>query len=302
MSSTNQKLVSGSVDGMILCYDMESKELDDAWFDDDEAGIRQIHFSPFLPFTFMSVAENGKIITRDLRLSTSDKIAQAIQRPCEVTGIDYHPLAEHLFLSSEVRGTMALWDSRNVSSPVKSWNIHPNIGQVTDVSFDDTGARFGAVVLSSDPRIYAIDNEEPVAVLQGCRNYCTIKHGSFMGNLFSTGSDDFSSYLWKIPNPTPVYQLTGHVSIVNSSVIHPYLPHIFTAGIEKDIVLHSTTPTSLFGELELTNREPRELNDFADVDEDERETVMFFDSIIQVETPDDTKDLEDDSSDDEEYD
>jgi WD repeat-containing protein 22 len=34
------------------------------------------------------------------------------------------------------------------------------------------------------------------------------------------------------------------MSIVNSTLIHPHIPHIFTSGIERHILLHSPTPFS----------------------------------------------------------
>ncbi|KAL4263274.1 hypothetical protein AB1N83_004308 [Pleurotus pulmonarius] len=42
----------------------------------------------------------------------------------------------------------------------------------------------------------------------------------------------------------PYYRLTGHDSIVNTTLFHPYLPHILTSGIENHITLHSPTPAS----------------------------------------------------------
>jgi hypothetical protein len=36
----------------------------------------------------------------------------------------------------------------------------------------------------------------------------------------------------------------GHLSIVNSTLIHPVLPLIATAGIERQVVLHSPTPNT----------------------------------------------------------
>ena len=36
----------------------------------------------------------------------------------------------------------------------------------------------------------------------------------------------------------------GHLSIVNTTLIHPVLPLIATAGIERQVVLHSPTPNT----------------------------------------------------------
>jgi hypothetical protein len=39
----------------------------------------------------------------------------------------------------------------------------------------------------------------------------------------------------------------GHLSIVNSTLIHPVLPIIATAGIERHVLLHSPTPNTPWG-------------------------------------------------------
>jgi WD repeat-containing protein 22 len=36
----------------------------------------------------------------------------------------------------------------------------------------------------------------------------------------------------------------GHLSIVNTTLIHPVLPVIATAGIERHVILHSPTPNA----------------------------------------------------------
>src|SRR5580693_6395297 len=39
----------------------------------------------------------------------------------------------------------------------------------------------------------------------------------------------------------------GHLSIVNSTLIHPVLPIVATAGIERQVLLHSPTPNTPWG-------------------------------------------------------
>lgn len=57
--------------------------------------------------------------------------------------------------------------------------------------------------------------------------------------------------------PPPV---TGHKSIVNTTLIHPVLPLILTAGIERHILVHSPTPAVPFSsDLRLTPVDIRRL-------------------------------------------
>ncbi|KIM43179.1 hypothetical protein M413DRAFT_18290 [Hebeloma cylindrosporum] len=43
---------------------------------------------------------------------------------------------------------------------------------------------------------------------------------------------------------TPLCRLTGHKSIVNTALFHPHFLHVVTAGVEKNLILHSPTPSS----------------------------------------------------------
>jgi len=91
--------------------------------------------------------------------------------------------------------------------------------------------------------------------------------------------------------------LLGHSSIVNTTLIHPHLLYIATAGIERDIRLHSPTPNSPCSKnMQLTPTDVRQLGDNEDAnrivylralaglpdamdddDNPERTTIMMFD-------------------------
>jgi WD repeat-containing protein 22 len=88
--------------------------------------------------------------------------------------------------------------------------------------------------------------------------------------------------------------LTGHKSIVNTTLFHPILLHIATAGVESQIVLHSPTASSpCVKDLHLTPTNVRELPSRDDTggrvahalvmglplnsDEGDTETIALFD-------------------------
>ena len=96
---------------------------------------------------------------------------------------------------------------------------------------------------------------------------------------------------------TPFCRLNGHRSIVNSVLFHPQLLHIVTAGIEKDVILHSPTPGSpCTHDLAETSTEVRNLSDRPDEDRlnywlsltgelgegdsDEEGTISTFDQYV----------------------
>lgn len=98
---------------------------------------------------------------------------------------------------------------------------------------------------------------------------------------------------------TPVCRLTGHDSIVNTILFHPYFLHVVTSGIEKNIILHSPTPSSpCTFNLEKTPLGVRQLSDnseedqhvyyraltgfnpISDTDTNERTTISMFDQCV----------------------
>ncbi|KAF8967182.1 WD40 repeat-like protein [Flammula alnicola] len=105
---------------------------------------------------------------------------------------------------------------------------------------------------------------------------------------------------------TPLCRLTGHNSIVNTAAFHPHFLHVVTAGVEKNIFLHSPTPSSPCTQnLQPSPANVRQLSDedndedrsnylsallgvrpltVGDVDEAaERQTLSLFDHILREE-------------------
>ncbi|THH27002.1 hypothetical protein EUX98_g7186 [Antrodiella citrinella] len=248
---------------------------------------------------------------------------------------------------------------------VESLHI-PEVGSVT---FDRTGSKLAVTMLHHRPTIYSLMDPHPFATCSGANapngtpipkgqrsysNCCTIKHGSFGGPgletdiYYSAGSDDFRTYVWKIPDleeleqrreriayerwqnigevdetgdprqpvigftsrnndartipvdlSTPLFRLGGHKSIVNSTLIHPRYPMIFTSGVERHIVAHSPLPSSpCIPDLPLTPEKVRSVprqnvNDTRlyvrallsgrSDDEEDRATIALFDHILREE-------------------
>lgn len=99
---------------------------------------------------------------------------------------------------------------------------------------------------------------------------------------------------------TPACRLTGHDSIVNTTLFHPYFLHIVTSGVEKTVILHSPAPSSpCTSNLKPTSPDVRQLsreseedrnayyralagfNPINDLDESgERTTISMFDQCV----------------------
>ncbi|KAH9480635.1 DDB1- and CUL4-associated factor 5 [Psilocybe cubensis] len=81
---------------------------------------------------------------------------------------------------------------------------------------------------------------------------------------------------------TPLDRLTGHNSIVNTTLFHPHFLHIVTAGVENSILLHSPTPSSPCTQnLQRSPENVRVLKD-EDAEEDRR---LYYRTLLGAHSP-----------------
>ncbi|KZT44597.1 WD40 repeat-like protein [Sistotremastrum suecicum HHB10207 ss-3] len=306
----------------------------------DHAGsIRDIAANPFNEDICLTASDDGTIIRHDWRIGESGTPI-ILGPPSGFTGVRYHPASDNLIATSAASGHVALRDLRMSTLTHSGTVMHYSTilskppdrlsnPEACSISFDREGSRLAVNVLNFYPVIYGLSDPSPLAVLtadflpdgsvipEGERTYTNrateLKRGSF-GSLgsddeqyYTSGSDDFRAYVWKIPpvevlkeqrqtidadrwktlsedvignvhrslasfNAKCVHPKEGltpclppHRSIINTSLFHPTLPHIVTAGVESGILIHSPFPTAPFSQrLERTDlavREPSEANE-----------------------------------------
>ncbi|KAF9262873.1 WD40 repeat-like protein [Marasmius fiardii PR-910] len=396
-SSSNRFLLAGGVDFQVYQYDISRlgstltrEENRAVGFFREHDCIREITCHPFQDELFIVASDSGRITLHDLRIqppSIMGRAQDAIQLEVEVTGVQYHPQTEHLFVTSDGQGNVCLRDTRmafgmrserssgngvvmNYNTKISKRSLkHLSNPESSSVSFNAEGNQIAVTMLHYYPTIYGISDPNPVAICTGRNspdgtpvptasersysNSCTMKHGCFGGppdnpglSYYCAGSDNFCGYLWQIPSveelairreevayqdwyredsqtigfskglesnrylplelSTPTTVLKGHNSIVNTTLIHPVLPLIATAGIERDIRLHSPTKSAPFkNEMEISPTEVRRLTEdddpertrravlgslFRDAagydferDREEVTTVALFDGILRIE-------------------
>ncbi|KAI0755071.1 WD40 repeat-like protein [Daedaleopsis nitida] len=164
----------------------------------------------------------------------------------EFTDVQYHPTMTNLFATSDHRGHVRLRDLRMAFGPLSQRSNRGVVQKyVTTVSrqgkgrmarpeassltFDRDGRRLGVTMLHFLPTLYAVNDPYPIACLSGRHfpdgslvsqagqdqtysNSCTMKHGSFGGlgsdrdMYYAEGSDDFRTYIWKIPDESTLLE------------------------------------------------------------------------------------------------
>ncbi|KAL4081255.1 WD40 repeat-like protein [Scleroderma citrinum] len=263
-SATNQYLVSGGADNLVLRYDMS------------RLASPCVHWSPERPFPavdvyrqhddsvrcvsthahhdelFFSAGEDGRIIFHDARVDRRLSNAQGIlQHTTEFTGVQAHPVMEHVFATSDSHGQVCLRDTRMAFGPL---SVRSNEGIVqryatklskrslgylsnpesSSITFDKNGNRLAVTMLHWYPTIYVLSDPHPLAICTGGNspdgipiaegertysNSCTMKSGAFGGLgmsedvLYAAGSDDFRGYVWQIPEARVLMGLRQEVSV-----------------------------------------------------------------------------------------
>ncbi|TDL22196.1 WD40 repeat-like protein [Rickenella mellea] len=208
-----------------------------AVFTSHDDSVRAVSCHPQNDEIFLSASEDGTVLLHDTRAQeSSTRACGKISNSSEFTDVQYHPQLESLFVTADNRGHVRLRDSRmafasgaredagtvlQYESSISRKSV-PRIvrPETSSVRFDRQGKMLAVTFLHYFPTIYDFSDPFPLAVCSGARapgglpipdgertfvNSCTIKHGSFGGPgldediYYSMGSDDFRTYVWKIP-------------------------------------------------------------------------------------------------------
>ncbi|KAJ6582810.1 WD40-repeat-containing domain protein [Mycena sp. CBHHK59/15] len=242
-SAHNRYLFSGGTDDVVLKFDAtqlerrltpETRRSPEHMFHEHDDSIRAIAPHAAQDEIFLSGSEDGRILLHDGRSAV--RAQDTIQLAGEVTGVQFHPVMEHIFATSDSKrvcyrtqdGVVQIYNTKlsrralpHISSPEASSIVFNKDGRCVPVHYF--------------PTIYALMDPHPVAVCSapnlpdgtpvppGERTYansCTMKHGSFGGPgldadvLYAAGSDDFRAYVWALPSPA---ELTAQRTVISSA-------------------------------------------------------------------------------------
>ncbi|KAG2057658.1 WD40 repeat-like protein [Suillus hirtellus] len=257
---------SGGADDVILKYDVSTlREVgstsigERSWsssverYGDHDDSVRALTCHPYEDEIFISArhsesashSEDGKLILHDSRAGGRMSAAQGtLQHTAAFTGVQHHPVMEHVFATCDVHGHVCLRDTRMTFGPlsrrsnggiVRVYNTklsRKSAGYLSNpesssLTFDRDGGKLAVTFLHYFPTIYAMSDPHPLAICTGRNtpdgtpvsppqrsytNSCTMKSGAFGGpgmdedDMYGAGSDDFRAYVWRIP---PLMTLQG---------------------------------------------------------------------------------------------
>ncbi|KAF9220896.1 WD40 repeat-like protein [Gyrodon lividus] len=195
-SATNQYLISGGADTLILRFDISRltsgpdqgpSPAQDVYRHHDDS-VRSVSAHPHHDEVFLSASEDGKIILHDARVDRRLPTAQGIvQHATEFTGVQTHPIMEHIFATCDAHGQVCLRDTRMAFGPLSSrsndgivQNYNTKLSkrslsylsnpESSSVIFDRDGRKLAVTMLHWFPTIYALSDPHPLAVLTGHNN------------------------------------------------------------------------------------------------------------------------------------
>ncbi|KAH9841355.1 WD40 repeat-like protein [Rhodofomes roseus] len=338
--------LSASDDGCIIMHDMraESTLTRAQGTLQHDSEFTSVQFHPEMPHIFVTSDNRGEMCLRDTRMAFGPKSRRRDKGIVQkyVTTIT-KPSIRHLS-NSEV--SSVTFDRTGTKLAATMMHCSPAIYSLSDpypVAVCTAATLPDGSPIPPDERTYA----NSCTIKHGSFGGGGLPDDPY----YCAGSDDFRAYTWKIPPTAaltqqrqefsnddwstensdtigfaasttdtrrvpvtlsqPAARLTGHQSIVNTALMHPTFPAVLTAGIERNILLHSPTPATPFlpsTSLSLTPTNVRPLPSSGtpgsnqlvmramgmlepageDEPEDDNTTIALFDQILRQESGTDT--------------
>ncbi|KND00766.1 uncharacterized protein SPPG_03879 [Spizellomyces punctatus DAOM BR117] len=237
--STDRKFFSCGNDGLLLHYDVEysavpitsalkgpSKTAIDVVLAHEEAALK-LSICPGNDSLVLTASQDSTVKLFDTRCA--DQLQGQIKTPgIRQNSVNFNPVADRLFLTSDDKGGVLLHDLRLVKrhwkepssatpSPVRKFTTQLRRGSATarpadipSAVWSHDGRYIGAIIHRWYPTLYTPSSPDPVCVLKttsdgahGFKSVATVKTGAFGGMddvYFLSGSDDFRAYGWRLPS------------------------------------------------------------------------------------------------------
>lgn len=246
-------LLSAGHDGFVKLWDVREGETVGAIPNNHE--MNSVAFSPTAPHIFVASGNRSDLALYDSRMCFTNGVSRR-ERALVKFNLKLHVVSENRHVRFlDVTNVAFAPNGRNITATVSKWL--PTVYDITDP--------MPVCVLDHQPE----GTEEADSPRYRCAvTVKTCNYGTYGGKeVFLSGSDDFSGFVWELPRSfaelgeesklsgvgffqdgetkfPPIIKRADHVllgarSITNSALMHPTLPWIFTAGVEKVVRLHS---------------------------------------------------------------
>ncbi|WP_354636019.1 TIR domain-containing protein [Planktothricoides raciborskii] len=229
-SPDGRRIVSGSHDGTIRLWDIQSKsEL--AVFKNDESDVNSVAFSPD-GRRIVSGSHDGTIRLWDIQ--SKSELAVFNGHESQVNSVAFSPDGRRI-VSGSGNGTIRLWDIQS-KSELAVFNGHES--QVNSVAFSPDGRRIVSGSGNGTIRLWDIQSKSELAVFNGHESW--VKSVAFSppdGQRIVSGSGDKTIRLWDIQSKSELAVFKGHENLVNSVAFSPDGQRIVSGSGDKTIRL-----------------------------------------------------------------
>ncbi|XP_022909763.1 DDB1- and CUL4-associated factor 5 [Onthophagus taurus] len=310
----NTKIFSGGNDDQVIVHDIKTGQL--VMKLPHRNPVYGLSVNPQDDNVLATAGDDGRVLIYDIREHEPEPIILA-KESSGFHSVVFHPLNPRLLVTSNADEGIALWDCRITKKELLIYDR--NAGRVSGISacFNSSGSRILALRRRLPPVLYETHNPNALCQFYHPQYYnsCTMKTCCFAGSddeYVLSGSDDFSLYMWRVPDTQntlvewgePHVVLQGHRSIVNQVRYNKHNNFIASSGVEKMVKLWSAVPVGTWnGSLLKEHQDPqrnvyskddyvyivghnstRISHDYSDQSTQEDLRMMaFFDSLIQTE-------------------
>ncbi|KAJ8691284.1 hypothetical protein PTI98_010872 [Pleurotus ostreatus] len=292
-SQHEELFLSASDDGSIRMHDGRGNGLSRAQATLQESvEVTDVRFHPTLEHNFLSTDSRGGVHLRDMRMAFGPLTQRTNGDMLAVTLLNHLPTlySLHEYQPIATFSGLLLPDGPPVPSNQRTYcntctikhGSFGSMGLETDGFYSAGSDDFRGYIWKVPNIAHLVNQRRRI----GEREWDSQRSPSEIAFVESETNDRYIP----LELSQPYCRLTGHDSIVNTTLFHPYLPHILTSGIENHITLHSPTPASpCSSSLQLSPPDVRTLPRSAiegrlmTNDLSERETIGLFDQILRAE-------------------
>ncbi|XP_034941352.1 DDB1- and CUL4-associated factor 5 [Chelonus insularis] len=246
--SSNTKIFSAGNDDQVIVHDLRTGDPLEYFLHEKPVYGLSVH--PEDDNIFSSACDDGRILIFDIRNSSNTEPLCLAQYKTPFHSVMFNPVEPRQLATANAEEGVSTWDIRKPLEPVLRYGLEGPTQSCMNVRFNSAGTRLLALKRRLPPVLYAVDSPKLLCHFDqpGYYNSCTMKSSCFAGDDESyvlSGSDDFSLYMWKIPNEDVNWVesahmiLRGHRSIVNHVRYNPRHCILASSGVEKIIKIWS---------------------------------------------------------------
>ncbi|KAL9238637.1 hypothetical protein vseg_013033 [Gypsophila vaccaria] len=228
----NPWILIGLHSGTIEIWNYKLQRLEKSFVVTNNLPVRTAKFMPQKEWIVIGADD---MMIRVYNYNTEEKVNEFKAHEDYIRHIVVHPKKSYILSSSDDH-LIKLWDWENNWTCVRTFEGHSHYVMHLALNPKDNDI-FASVSLDGSTKVWNLQNSSPIASIDAhekgvnCVTYLAHDDGLYL----LTGSDDHTIKIWDYESLTCIKVLEGHTNNVNSILIHPHRPLIFTVSEDKTV-------------------------------------------------------------------